>query len=59
MTRGVVRGKRGRTRMSVFFHKAYRQRAILMFLLPGVAFYLIFAYIPLYGLIGAFQKYNP
>lgn len=37
----------------------WKQRSILMFLVPGLVFFFIFAYIPMYGLIGAFQKYNP
>lgn len=37
----------------------WKQREILMFLIPGLIFFLIFSYIPLYGLVGAFQKYNP
>lgn len=41
------------------FQILWRQRTILMFLLPGIVFFFIFSYIPLYGLVGAFQKYNP
>jgi putative aldouronate transport system permease protein len=29
------------------------------FLLPGLVFFLVFHYLPIYGLIGAFQNYNP
>ena len=46
-------------RRSGVLRTLWKQRAILMFLLPGIVFFFIFSYIPLYGLVGAFQKYNP
>ncbi|NLJ41293.1 MAG: sugar ABC transporter permease [Clostridiales bacterium] len=39
--------------------KFKKQWAYHLMLLPGIAAIFIFSYIPLYGLIIAFQKYNP
>lgn len=41
------------------FKTLWKQRFMLAFLIPGLVFFFIFSYIPLYGLVGAFQKYNP
>jgi putative aldouronate transport system permease protein len=47
------------TRHQGMIRRMWKQRSILMFLVPGLVFFFIFSYIPLYGLVGAFQKYNP
>lgn len=36
-----------------------RDRQLLLMLAPGLLFYIIFRYGPMYGLIIAFKKYNP
>ena len=36
-----------------------KQKFLLMFLLPGVVLFTVFSYLPLYGLVGAFQDFNP
>ncbi|MDO4765390.1 MAG: ABC transporter permease subunit [Eubacteriales bacterium] len=36
-----------------------RDRQLLILLTPGMLFYLVFRYGPMYGLIIAFKKYNP
>ncbi|NLG25912.1 MAG: sugar ABC transporter permease [Clostridiales bacterium] len=36
-----------------------QQRAFYLFLLPGFVLVMLFSYLPLYGLVGAFQAYNP
>jgi putative aldouronate transport system permease protein len=36
-----------------------RQRVFYLFLLPGLLSMIIFSYLPMYGLVGAFQNYNP
>ncbi len=41
------------------FKKLKRQWPLHFMLLPGIVLIFIFSYIPLYGLIIAFQKYNP
>lgn len=52
----IYAGKRGDL---VKLVKIKRQWPYHIMLLPGVIFTFIFSYIPLYGLIIAFQKYNP
>lgn len=44
---------------TAFLKTVLGQKSFLLFLLPGFVFFLIFAYIPLYGLVGAFQDYDP
>jgi len=39
--------------------KIIHQRYFFLFLLPGFASMVIFNYLPLYGLVGAFQVYDP
>ena len=39
--------------------KIVNQKVFYLFLLPGFLSMLIFSYLPLYGLVGAFQDYNP
>lgn len=40
--------------------KNYRKRKMLYFMaIPGIIFYFIFKYVPMYGIIVAFEKYNP
>ena len=36
-----------------------RDRQLLLLLAPGMLFYLVFRYGPMYGLVIAFKKYNP
>ncbi len=39
-------------------HRLWKQKILYMFLLPAVAFTLIFNYRPMYGVVMAFQKYD-
>lgn len=39
--------------------KIKRDRQLLILLAPGILFYLVFRYGPMFGLVIAFQKYNP
>lgn len=39
-------------------HRIWKKRFAYLFLLPGVAFFLFFAYTPMAGLILSFKKYN-
>jgi len=45
-------------KLSIFFSSVKRDRQLLILLLPCIAFYLIFRYGPMYGLIIAFKKFN-
>lgn len=40
-------------------NNAWRNRSLYAMLLPGLAYLIIFCYIPLYGLIIAFKDYDP
>lgn len=40
------------------FHRMKKDRAIYLFILPGVFFYLLFSYVPLYGIIVAFKDFR-
>jgi putative aldouronate transport system permease protein len=42
-----------------YISKLKKQWLLHVFLIPGIFFVFIFNYIPLYGLIIAFEKYNP
>ena len=47
-----------RTRTSERFRQFKKYRVLLLFLVPGFIFLLIFNYIPMYGLIIAFKEYK-
>ncbi|WP_312431456.1 ABC transporter permease [Lacrimispora sp.] len=40
------------------WRKVWAHRYIYLFLLPVVAYYVIFKYVPMYGIVMAFQNYN-
>lgn len=42
-----------------FFSRLWAQRTLWLMLLPGLAFYIIFRYGPMYGLSIAFKDYSP
>ena len=42
-----------------FLKRLYRQRMLLLMLIPGLAYYLIFHYGPMYGILVAFKDYSP
>lgn len=42
-----------------FLSRCYQQKALLFMLLPGVLMVFVFSYIPIYGIVIAFQNYNP
>jgi len=43
---------------SGFFRRLIRDRVLVLFILPAVIYYIVFAYAPMYGLIIAFKKYT-
>ncbi|UJF33921.1 ABC transporter permease [Paenibacillus hexagrammi] len=47
------------TRSSELSRRLWRNKWIYVMLLPGVLYFLIFKYIPMYGLIISFQNYKP
>ena len=42
-----------------FLNKFWRSKYLLLMILPAVVFYIIFAYVPMYGVIMAFKSYSP
>lgn len=48
-----------KTTKSSLWTNLKRDRQLLLLLLPGMLFYLVFRYGPMYGLIIAFKKYSP
>jgi len=45
--------------LSRALYRLYKERALWLLALPGILWYLIFAYAPMYGLVIAFQNYSP
>ena len=39
--------------------RIYRNRLLYLMILPGLLFFVVFKYVPMYGLIIAFQNYKP
>ncbi|MFD3256985.1 ABC transporter permease [Paenibacillus lentus] len=44
--------------MSAFFKKVIRNRALLIMILPGTIWFLIFAYLPMFGTVLAFKDFR-
>lgn len=44
--------------MAAFWKKVVRNRALLLFVLPGTLWFLIFAYLPMFGTILAFKDFR-
>ncbi|GGG05801.1 ABC transporter permease [Paenibacillus aceti] len=44
--------------MSAFFKKVIRNRALLVMILPGTIWFLIFAYLPMFGTVLAFKDFR-
>ncbi len=58
---GLVNGAHGgplRSRLRKLAARYWRNRYLLLLLLPGIAFYLLFRYKPLYGILIAFKDYQ-
>ena len=53
---GVIAGKERRTR---FFAKLLQQKYLYLMILPGLVYFLLFKYVPMWGIIIAFQDYQP
>lgn len=49
---------RGHTRISAFVAMVIRDRYLLILFLPPLAFYLVFHYAPMFGVIIAFKKFD-
>ena len=54
----AARSRATRLRESSLFRRFYRDRYYLALLLPGIAYFIIFQYIPIYGLQVAFKDFS-
>jgi len=63
MTDGAAPNLAGKGTDSFFkregWRSFYKSRHLLIILLPGIVYYLIFCYGPMFGIVTAFQKYSP
>lgn len=46
-------------RTGSFLKKLFEQKVLMLFMLPAVIFFFIFSYMPIYGIIMAFQSFSP
>lgn len=51
--------KRPPTRGELLLRKIYRNRHIYIMLIPVIVFYIIFSYVPMYGIILAWKEWRP
>ena len=42
-----------------FGAKFWRSKYLVMMIIPAIIFYIVFCYVPMYGVLMAFQKFNP
>ena len=42
-----------------FWGKLWRSKYLVLMIIPAIAFYIVFCYVPMYGVLMAFQKFNP
>ena len=40
-------------------NRIWRSKYLMLMILPAIVFYIIFCYVPMYGVLMAFQKFNP
>ncbi|ARC69242.1 MULTISPECIES: ABC transporter permease [Bacillus] len=52
----LVVGKKRKTR---FWEKLLQQKYLYLMILPGVIYFLLFKYVPMWGIVIAFQDYQP
>ena len=50
--------RKKRSKVSVFLRQVYQYRYLLIMLIPAVAFFILFSYVPMFGAIVAFKKYD-
>ncbi|KAA6448535.1 sugar ABC transporter permease [Bacillus swezeyi] len=49
----------GKERKTRFFEKALQQKYLYLMILPGLIYFLLFKYVPMWGIVIAFQDYQP
>jgi len=48
-----------RQKKDTFFYEIKKNKVLYLLTLPGILFYLVFHYIPMVGIVIAFQEFNP
>ncbi|MBW7453977.1 ABC transporter permease [Paenibacillus sepulcri] len=56
---GTIAGYEKRGRLQTFFRRLRRDKYMYYLAIPGLLFFLIFKYIPITGVVIAFQDYSP
>ena len=46
------------TRLKHFFRESFRNRALIIMALPGIILIFMFSYVPMYGALVAFKKFD-
>lgn len=60
MSRQTIKASKTRKeRLRIFGKNIYRERALYILFIPVLLYYLVFAYLPLGGIILAFKRYSP
>ncbi|MGN9864161.1 ABC transporter permease [Bacillus swezeyi] len=49
----------GKERKTRFFEKALQQKYLYLMVMPGLIYFLLFKYVPMWGIVIAFQDYQP
>ena len=50
---------KGKNKFRIFMRDLRKSRYLYILLIPTIIYFIIFAYVPLYGLLMAFENYNP
>lgn len=53
------KGTMGGTKKKSFWKRCYENKTLILMTIPGLISVFIFSYIPMYGVVIAFQDYNP
>ncbi|WP_063847483.1 ABC transporter permease [Bacillus sp. FJAT-28004] len=48
-----------KTKLAQTFNQLARQKYLFLLLLPGLIYFIVFKYIPMYGVVLAFKEFNP
>lgn len=51
--------REGGTPMQKVLHNLWNHRSVYLLLLPGLLYFIVYKYVPMFGLVIAFQDFNP
>ena len=57
-TTAVLPGRKNESRFSIWLRSVKVNKALLLMLIPGILYYILFKYKPMYGVLIAFKEYN-